>query len=191
MLPTRRRIKGRVKRPNNRYWGIEMRNIRRSVAHGFTLIELIVVIVIIGILAAMAIPRMSRGAAGAGQTALIGDLAVIRNAINIFAEEHLGTFPSGPLAADVVNQLTLFTDEIGTGTSATKTTVFRFGPYLVKVPPCPVVPGANKSTIEIDSLNSPPATSASGKGWVYNPNTGEFIANSTATDDEGIAYNTY
>ena len=122
---------------------------------------------------------------------LIGDLAVIRNAINIFAEEHKGKFPPGPLAAAVVDQLTLFSDEAGTGTSATKTTVFKYGPYLVKIPPCPVVTGTKKSDIVINIIASPPATTAGGEGWVYNYNTGEFIANSTATDDEGTAYNTY
>ncbi len=168
-----------------------MRGNTRTSRTAFTLIELIVVIVIIGILAAMAIPRMSRGAAGAGQTALIGDLAVIRNAINIFAEEHKGTFPPGPLAADVVSQLTLYSDEAGTSTSATKDVTHKYGPYLVKIPPCPVVTGTLKSDIVIDIVASPPATTAGGEGWVYNYNTGEFIANSTDTDDDGTAYNTY
>ena len=128
----------------------------RTTRTAFTLIELMVVIVIIGILAAMAIPRMSRGAAGAGQTALRGDLAVVRNAIYMFAEEHAGTFPPGPLNTDVIDQLTLYSDEAGTSTSSTKDATHRFGPYLVKIPPCPVVTGTQKADINVNASASPP-----------------------------------
>ena len=155
----------------------------------FTLIELIVVIVIIGILAAMAIPRMSRGAAGAAQTALVGDLAVIRNAINMFAQEHQGRFPPGD-DEDLKDLLTMYTDEAGTSVSAVKNATHKFGPYLVRIPSCPVLTGPGRAAITVDTVNSPPLVGG-GDGWVYNPNTGEFIANSTDTDDEGKAYNTY
>ena len=155
----------------------------------FTLIELIVVIVIIGILAAMAIPRMSRGTAGAVRSTLVGSLATVRDAIRRFAEEHDGRFPPGPGAADVENQLTQFSDEIGTGTSSVKDASHTFGPYLARIPRCLVVTGTFRDRIRI-SIASPP-TVAGSQGWVYNVSTGEFIANSTATDDEGKAYNTY
>ena len=155
----------------------------------FTLIELIVVIVIIGILAAMAIPRMSRGTAGATQTVLIGDLAVLRNAIRTFAEEHQGRFPPGPDSTDVEKQLTQFSDEAGTSTSAVKDASHRLGPYLARIPRCPVVTGASRDRIRIATA-SPPNVSGP-QGWAYNVNTGEFIANSTDTDGDGTAYNTY
>ena len=61
---------------------------------GFSLIELVIVVVIIGIIAAIAIPKMSKGAAGAGDSALQGNLAVLRNAIELYNSEH-GKFPSG------------------------------------------------------------------------------------------------
>ena len=32
---------------------------------------------------------------------------------------------------------------------------------------------------------------AGGEGWFYNPTTGEWLVNSTKTDDTGKAYNTY
>ena len=70
-----------------------MRN-RKSHRSGFSLLELVIVVVIIGIIAAIAIPRMSRGAAGASDSALSGNLAVIRNAIDMYAAEHSGSFPT-------------------------------------------------------------------------------------------------
>jgi len=160
-------------------------------ARGFSLVELVVVIVIIGIIAAMAIPRLSRGAAGATEAALRGNLALLRSAINLYAAEHNNNFP-GPDAASVVAQLTQYSAADGT-TSATRDPAnFPFGPYLVSIPPCPVVSGANADQILIDNVNSPPAVNTTnGEGWVYNPNTGEIIANSSATDESGQAYNTY
>jgi prepilin-type N-terminal cleavage/methylation domain-containing protein len=157
---------------------------------GFSLVELVVVIVIIGILAAMAIPRLSRGSAGAGNAAVAGNLATIRAAINLYAAEHNSRFPSGT-AANIVAQLTQYTDVNG-NTSASKTGAFIYGPYLVAIPPAPVGENAGSRTILVDSTNSPPQVDTSGgEGWVYNPNTGEFIINTTQTDDRGKAYNMY
>ncbi len=157
---------------------------------GFSLVELVVVIVIIGILAAMAIPRLSRGSAGAGNAAVAGNLATVRAAINLYAAEHNSRFPSGT-AANIVAQLTQYTDVNG-NTSATKGGAFVYGPYLVAIPPAPVGENAGSRTIRVDSANSPPQVNTSGgEGWVYNPNTGEFIINTTQTDDTGKAYNTY
>jgi prepilin-type N-terminal cleavage/methylation domain-containing protein len=161
--------------------------------YGFSLVELVVVIVIIGILAAIAIPRLSRGSSGASQSALQANLATVRSAISMYATEHKNAFP-GPDATGFKNKLTMYTDVNGT-TSATKTTTCKIGPYLLTVPPCPVGENAGKTTaanVLIDSTNSPPVpVTTGGEGWVYNPNTGEFLPNTTQPDDAGIAYNTY
>ena len=77
---------------------------------GFSLLELVVVVVIIGIIAAVAIPRMSRGSAGAADAALSGNLAVLRNAIDLYAAEHDGAFPT---AANIEDALTKYTDSTG------------------------------------------------------------------------------
>ncbi|MEW6251952.1 MAG: prepilin-type N-terminal cleavage/methylation domain-containing protein [Planctomycetota bacterium] len=151
---------------------------------GFSLVELVVVIVIIGILAAVAIPRLSRGAAGATSSNVISNLTIVRNAINLYHAEHNSTFPS----ADIVNQMTKYSDA-GGAVNAARTDVFKYGPYLAAIPKCPVG-NIGKDTVLIDAANSPPVP-AGNDGWVYNPNTGEFLVNSTAKDDTGKQYNTY
>jgi general secretion pathway protein G len=157
---------------------------------GFSLVELVVVIVIIGILAAMAIPRLSRGSAGAGRSAGMGNLAMIRTALNLYAAEHTNEFP-GPDEAGTVDKLTKYSNVTG-GTSDTKVGAFIYGPYLNSIPPCPVGPNASNNEIHIDNANSPPVVAeATGKGWLYNPDTGEFLINSDDTDEHGNAYNTY
>jgi prepilin-type N-terminal cleavage/methylation domain-containing protein len=153
---------------------------RRTCIAGFSLVELVVVIVIIGIIAAMAIPRLSRGTAGASDSALAGNLAIVRNAIHLYAAEHNQNFPT---QAKFVEQLTMYTSFTG-AESATRDATHRFGPYLMAVPPCPVA-------VAFDAVNSPPSVVADTGGWIYNPNTGEFLANTNVTDQTGKAYNTY
>jgi prepilin-type N-terminal cleavage/methylation domain-containing protein len=163
-------------------------NITRPKA--FSLVELVVVIVIIGIIAAMAIPRLSRGAAGAGDAALAGNLAMIRNALNLYAAEHNNVFPNTD-EATIILQLTTYSSGAG-ATNATKTSTYKYGPYLVAIPPCPVGNPTDATGILYDATNSPPTVDGTnGEGWVYNPDTGEFLANTTAPDEFGKAYNTY
>src|SRR5207248_200489 len=83
----------------------------------FSLIELVIVVVIIGIIAAIAIPRLSRGAAGAADNALAGDMAVWRNSLDLYQTEHQGQYPTNNTT--ILNQLTQYTDSSG-ATSATQ-----------------------------------------------------------------------
>jgi prepilin-type N-terminal cleavage/methylation domain-containing protein len=151
-----------------------------ALRRGFSLIELVIVVVIIGIIAAIAIPRMSRGAAGAADSSLEANLKVLRGAIDLYETEH-GKLPT---AADIVGQLTQFTDEAG-NVSATKTTTAIFGPYLRAIPPLPV--GARKGSTGIA------AADGAGVGWIYDATTGTIRANTTATevDARGRRYDQY
>lgn len=146
----------------------------------FSLIELVIVVVIIGIIGAIAIPRMSRGSEGAADSAVAANLAVLRNAIDLYATEHGGAFPA---LATFEDQMTKYTDAAGT-VSATKTTTAIYGPYLRSVPPLPV--GVNKGK------NTLAAAYAANVGWVYTETTGVIIAGtSTEKDKTEKAYNTY
>jgi type II secretory pathway pseudopilin PulG len=138
------------------------------------------VVAIIAILAAIGIPRMSRGSKGANDSALSGDLAVLRNAIDLYAAEHGGTTPG---AATIADQLTLYTDASG-ATSATKTGAYIYGPYVRKIPPVPVGPKKGSSGIA--------ALDGAGVGWLYDSSTGKIAGNTgTDTDDAGTLYSAY
>lgn len=148
---------------------------------GFSLIELVIVVVIIGIIGAIAIPRMSRGAEGANDSALTANLTVLRNAIDLYATEHGGTYPA---AATITAQLTQYTD-INGNTSATKTGAYIYGPYLRSVPALPV--GSKKGSTNIA------AADAAGVGWIYTASTGAIAANTALgeNDASGKAYSSY
>jgi prepilin-type N-terminal cleavage/methylation domain-containing protein len=155
---------------------------------GFSLIELVIVVVIIGIIAAIAIPRLSRGSAGAADSATAGNLAVLRSAIDLFATEHGGTYPS---VGTFDSQLTQYTDASGSF-SATKTATAIYGPYLRKVPILPLGPSGYKGANNVvDGSTGTPGTTAG--GWFYNANTGNIQANldNTQVDSTGKQYNAY
>jgi general secretion pathway protein G len=151
----------------------------------FSLIELVIVVVIIAIIGAIAIPKMSRGAAGAGDSAVIQDLSVLRSALDLYQTENGGLYP---LAANVVTALTTFSDGAG-NVNPTKTAVFIYGPYLRSIPPLPV--GAAKGGTLIA------AATATNVGWIYTVNAGQTTAtiqtNTTGTevDAKGALYTSY
>ena len=151
---------------------------------GFSLIELVIVVVIIAIIGAIAIPRLSRGSAGAADSSLVGNLRVLRSAIDLYASEHGGTFPA---AGTIAAQLTQYTDDAG-ATSATKTGNYIYGPYLRSIPALPV--GAKKGSTGIA------ATTGAGVGWIYDATNGTIKANTTDStpveaDAKGTLYSAY
>ena len=171
-----------------------MARTHRTSRGGFSLIELVIVVVIIGIIAAIAIPRMSRGTAGAADSALSGNLNVLRSAIELFATEHGGKFPGELGTATPEEQLTQFTDDAG-GISTTKTATHVYGPYLRKIPPVTVgtlksdnTANAKFKTGTTDTVEATPTA-----GWLYNESTGAIKPNIAATekDQNGKAYVDY
>jgi prepilin-type N-terminal cleavage/methylation domain-containing protein len=147
----------------------------------FSLIELVIVIVIIGIIGAIAIPRMSRGAQGAADSALVANLSLLRNQLDMFKTEHNDTLPA---LANLPDALTKYSDEAGTTFKATKDTTCYLGPYMRAIPPLPV--GTNKGSVTFTAT-----AGTAGAGWVYDATAGTIVANSAENDSKGKAYNTY
>lgn len=164
---------------------------RRLAARAFSLIELVIVVVIIAIIGAIAIPKMSRGAAGAGDSALIQNLAVLRSGLDLYQAENNGTYPS---TANVYNALTQYNDGNGT-LSATKTGAYIYGPYLRAVPNLPVGAKKGQNGMTDGSAYATQGTtpgSSANAGWVYTPATGQITANTTTEQDAASKlYNTY
>ena len=156
--------------------------IHSRVRKGFSLIELVIVVVIIGIIGAIAIPRMSRGAEGATDSALVANLAVLRNAIDLFVTEHEGVIPA---VADIQTALLDYSNLAATDYGTKDGAAGRiYGPYLRSIPPLPV--GARKGGTSIA------AADAAGVGWLYDDTTGAIVANTTTEADAlGVLYNTY
>ena len=158
---------------------------------GFSLIELVIVVVIIGIIAAIAVPRMSRGSQGAADSALSGNLSVLRNAIDLYQTEHQA-YPTGTLEA-FERQLTKYTDAAGASNlDGSKDADHPFGPYLRRIPPLPVGSKKGKSGVKFAATSTDPL-GVGDEGWVYYPATGEIKPNLAATekDSKGTAYAEY
>jgi len=160
-------------------------------SRGFSLVELVIVVVIIGVIAAIAVPRISRGAKGAGDASLKGSLAGLRNAIDMYAAEHGGTFPAGT-QVEIIDRLTKRTDKGGVVGTTAGTHIY--GPYLrTGVPPLPVC--ANKGSADLEIVTGAPVAvgGAAAKGWMYSTDTGIIIPNCAdpETDEAGTKYNAY
>lgn len=153
------------------------------------MIELVIVVVIIAIIGAIAIPRMSRGAAGAGDSALTQDLALMRSAVELYAAEHGGAYPTDNTT--ISDQLTKFTDVNG-NTNGSKVAPFIYGPYLKQVPAAPV--GKAKGyTGFVAAYTAPSATAPN--GWIYSQSNGlpnlTLNTDGTESDVKGTAYVSY
>ena len=166
----------------------------------FSMVELVIVIVILGIIAAIAIPRISSGSKNAGEAALHANLASIRNAIDWYCGEHANSFPGAKTdgvnlagsEAAFITQLTQYSNTAGV-VSAAKDPLFPYGPYLRNsIPGIPVGTNAGVNTVNVLNQAGVLASAvADGKGWVYNIQTGEFIANDDSLGNDGVAYDAF
>ena len=90
---------------------------KRSIRHGFTLIEMVIVILILGIIAAVAAPRMFDTATTAEENSTRQQLATLRNAIvmyharaDVYPAAHelpnaMATMLNGPFPAPTIGSV--------------------------------------------------------------------------------------
>ncbi len=164
---------------------------RQPLQSAFTLIELLLVVVILGILAAVAIPQFADSSEEARASSLQSNLAVLRNSVEYYRTNHLGKYPgypSGggvPTAAEVQNQLTLASTTAG-ATAAPGTAGYPFGPYVRDRVPENPVNGLTTVLVVLDNAAFPVADDST--GWIFQPQTGKWRANSTGTAPSGKNY---
>jgi len=168
---------------------------RSAGARGFTLVEILIVVVILGILATIVIPQFSNASHEAKENTLKDELRYLRTQLQVFKAQHRdigagypgGLISAAPTAADFTTQMTLHSND-ACATNAAATNVFKFGPYLTKVPENPLN-GLNSITVVANGAAIPAANGTT--GWIYKPQTQEFIANLTGNDATGTPYTKY
>jgi len=162
-----------------------LHRLKLSDFRGFSLIELVIVIVILGLIAGIAIPRLTRASQGSAEAALRADLKMLREAIDLYAVEHNGDWPSLRAAGDGVGpqtseafkrQLTWYTAENGEA-SRTKDATHYLGPYLRKIPPLPVGSRAGKDAVALMNHFSTPGIVGPDYGWEFEQYFGPIRAN--------------
>ena len=164
---------------------------------GFTLIEILIVIIILGIVAAIVFPELSSASRQAREGVLKDDCRFMREQIMRYRIQH-DDVPPGyppnnpagvPTEADFIAQMTRYTDFRG-NTSATYSEVFRYGPYLTRIPDNPLTGKAGINMV-VNGAAVPAPDSAQPYGWSYKPETMEFVPNSPGTDLDNRPYTTY
>lgn len=162
----------------------------------FTLVELLVVVIILGVLAAIVIPRFSTVTASARATMLMDDLRVMRSQMMVFKAQHNGVAPGYPGCNEAnnpdSNSLATHITRVSTANGLTApvgTPGFNYGPYMREMPENPVN-GKRDVLVIADDAEFPSAPSNL-FGWVYQPSTLTFKADSSGADESGKAYFEY
>ena len=162
------------------------RRLNEARRRGVTAVELLILAGLIAMLAMVVVPRLTRRAPEDMRAELIGRLATLRNAIELYAAEHRGQFPS---VEHFEQQLTGFTNREGDA-QPTRDEKHIYGPYLDKIPELPFGQYKGKTAVVHNALARPGERPG---GWFYNPDNGRIRANlpERAADPRGVPYNRY
>ncbi|HEY2587187.1 MAG TPA: hypothetical protein VGI81_15685 [Tepidisphaeraceae bacterium] len=174
--------------------GIVPSLVRAFRASGFAISALVLVT-----LAAVLAPQLRRasGAPQQARPAAIADLLrYVRTQIRVYSEEHGGRAPGvaagdasrTPDAATFIGQRTGYTDAQG-AIGPSRSDTYRFGPYLPAVPANPVT--ARSGVLIVPGPVFPAADDTRPYGWMYCPQTQQFIANAQGVGPDGVPYTDY
>ena len=182
---------------------------------GFTLVELLIVAIILAILAAIVVPQFAASTNDARASALRSNISNIRGAIDLYAQQHGGTFPAAAASTGgtctggtagtglvgtveaLTEQLTRYTNAAGQACSlqdinADGTPEFPYGPYL-KSDSLPANPVTDTAAVKFETTGdlAMRAQATPGLGWRYDTKSGKFIVDDDSLDPSGVAYDTY
>ncbi len=162
----------------------------------FTLVEVLIVVILLGIIAVIALPKFSNATAMTRASMLADDLRMFRTQIVVFKGQHCGVSPgypncdpnSEPTETAFINHLTMVSDQAG-NVAPVGTAGYKYGPYFSKMPENPV---NGLSTVQIIKDDGEvPATGDDSHGWIYQPSTLVFKADSSGADETGKKYIDY
>lgn len=143
-----------------------MHAMRKTMAKGFTLVEILIVVVILGILAAIVVPQFTNAANEARMGNVRTQTSTLENQIELYAAQNSGDYPT-------VAQLQSTWD------------VLVDGNYIKEMPKNPFAPTANVSTVtsmtaaDSATADQNAADAAATGGWLYDADTG-FIRAASA-----------
>jgi len=143
--------------------------LRSGVARrAFSLVELVMVVATLGIIAMIAIPRLAGAAANADAAAMVANVTVLQNAIDIYAAEHNNLNPTQDGDRSVNRNGVRFAARLTGPTDDAGRAGGLFGPYLLRVPRNP---DNDKNTIPIDGV----PLGANLAGWRYSSARGIIL----------------
>jgi prepilin-type N-terminal cleavage/methylation domain-containing protein len=158
-------------------------------AKAFTLVELMIVVSILGILAAIVIPMHADQTLMAKESAVKGNLNIMRTQIELYKLRHRSIPPGyvGGSPADAATlqlQFTGISAETGeVSTNTVPVSPYLYGPYLKKVPENPF------NRLSSIAYTTDFATAVDGaSGWLYKRESGEIRLNWAGADKQGVNY---
>ncbi|MGB0866362.1 MAG: type II secretion system protein [Granulosicoccaceae bacterium] len=165
---------------------------RQNMAHGFTLVELLIVVVILSVIASIAVPSFKVSNAQTAKSFIVANTKVVQSAIDRYKIEH-GSYPqatqsvygcsvytggsasSQPAAMkNFINRMLLYTNAEGEACNSRSNGKYNLGPYLSK--PVPMNPLCGYEHIYVHSSTDKKLSENTQFGWAYNYNSGRFYA---------------
>jgi type II secretion system protein G len=158
---------------------------------GFTLVEILIVVVILGILAAIVIPQFTSASTEAKESALVSDLQSIRSQIELYKIHHNDNLPgvaNGTHEAGLGFESAMTSRTNQLGQVGTDPTLYRFGPYMQRVPDNPFcgAVGQENDVFESPTRIAAGAVGSDATGWLFvqtGTDAGLFQANDAMSNE--------
>ncbi len=161
-----------------------MKNVKQR---AFTLVELIIVIIILGILAALAMPQFVTSTDDAKAATVAANLAIMRNAIQLYYHQHNSTYPGevsetdGSTLADAAAMATAFEEQLTSfsnvdGIVGTDRSTYPYGPYLQNgIPENPYKDNSRDVKVVTTAVDVSDGDTAP-EGWQFSVLDGTFVS---------------